>query len=307
VPGRTLIAGTRGSRLALRQTEIVLAALREKRPALSVEVREIRTEGDRDQRTSLAVIGGQGVFVRALEDALLAGEIDFAVHSLKDVPAETAEGLTIGAVPERDDPRDVLVTRDGATLAELSDAPSIGTSSQRRSVQLRALREDVQPIDIRGNVDTRVRKVDDGQYDGAVLAAAGLKRLGMLERASEVFDPAVFLPAAGQGSLAVEAREGDGDVIDLLLAIDDAAAHAASDAERAFLQRIGGGCRLPFGVLAEVAKDQLRIRGFMSDDGGSESVRAEKIGPCTDAKGLGMGLADALLEQGGSRFLDVPA
>jgi hydroxymethylbilane synthase len=307
VAARAFVAGTRGSRLALRQTEIVLEALRRARAGVKVDVREIHTEGDRKQDISLMAIGGQGVFVKALEDALLAGEIDFAVHSLKDVPAQTAGGLAIVCVPQRDDPRDALVARGGVRLEDLPPGARIGTSSQRREVQLRALRDDIECADIRGNVDTRIRKVDEGLYDGAVLAVAGLKRLGLLDRASEVFDAAGFLPAVGQGSLAVEARGDDRGVIEMLTAIDDADAHIASVAERAFLGRLGGGCRLPFGALAEAIDDSLRVRAFIGDSGGHEIIRAEAAGPRDEAEGLGVGLAESLLAQGGREFMELPA
>lgn len=301
---RALVAGTRGSRLALRQTETILEALRAARPNVTFEVREVRTEGDRNASASLATIGGQGVFVKALEDALLRREIDFAVHSLKDMPAETAPGLVIAAVPHRADPRDALVAREGAGIADLPQGARVGTGSARRAVQLRSLRPDVEAIDIRGNVDTRIRKVDSGAYDAAVLAVAGLERLGLLDRASEIFEPEAFLPAVGQGALAVEARADDTELIELLPAVDDSDAHRACDAERAFLLRLGGGCRLPFGALARVEGETLRICGFISNDGGSETFRAETDGPVADAESAGVRLAESLLEQGAERFVE---
>ncbi len=301
--GRRLTVGTRGSRLALRQTELVVTALREHYSDIEIEVREIRTEGDRRPGESLTAIGGQGVFVKEIEAALLRREIDVAIHSLKDVPADLAEGCVIAAVPQRGDPRDALVTRDGARLADLRPGARIGTGSARRAVQLRALRSDVEPADIRGNVETRIRKVDEGDYDGAVLAVAGLERLGLLGRASQVFEPEELLPAVGQGALAVEARADDTELLQLLAAIDDRSARVAVEAERAFLQRLGGGCRLPFGALAEIDGAMLRIRGFSSDDTGTELFRSEQTGAVTDATTLGARLAEQLLSLNASFYV----
>ena len=310
---RVLVAGTRGSRLALRQTDLVVAMLLQARATAagssvaepSIDIREIRTEGDRDATTPLSRIGGQGVFVKELERALVRGEIDFAVHSLKDVPAELAAGCLIAAVPPRADPRDALVSRSGAPLAGLPAGARVGTGSARRAAQLRATRPDVEPVEIRGNVDTRIRKVDDGEFDAAVLAVAGLERLGLLERASEVLEPDVMLPAVGQGALAVEARADDAGVLALLATIDDHDARLACEAERAFLSRLGGGCRLPFGALATVDGDEMRIEGFIANDDGSRSFRDEVRGRAGAA--LGTHLAERLLAQGASEFVEALA
>jgi hydroxymethylbilane synthase len=300
---RKLTVGTRASRLALRQTEIIADALRERHPEIEIDVREIRTEGDRRASESLAAIGGEGVFVKEIEAALLRHEIDFAVHSLKDVPADLADGCVIAAVPQRADPRDALVTSNGARLADLPSGARIGTGSERRAVQLRTLRNDIDPVDIRGNVETRIRKVDEGQFAGAVLAIAGLERLGLRERAAQVFEVDELLPAVGQGALAVEARADDRELLDLLATIDDRAARLAVEAERAFLQRLGGGCRLPFGALAEIDGDALHIRGFISDAAGARAFRAELRGAADDAATVGAQLADQLLAQGAAEFV----
>lgn len=301
---RTLIVGTRGSRLALRQTELVVEALRAHYPKLQIEPKEIRTEGDRRAHDSLLRIGGQGVFVKEIEAALLRGEIDFAVHSLKDMPAELAAGCVIAAVPERGDPRDALVSRDSAPLAELPAGARVGTGSARRAVQLRALRPDVEPMDIRGNVDTRIRKVDEGEVDAVVLAAAGLERLGLLGRAAQVFAPDVMLPAVGQGALAVEARADDTDLLELLSAIDHRESRLACETERSFLGRLGGGCRLPFGALAAVEGDTVRARAFISDADGARLLRAEVGGPAAEPQAVGVQLAERLLEQGAAAFVE---
>ena len=295
--GRTLILGTRGSRLALRQTDVAIEALRAQQPDLHVEVREIRTEGDRS-KASLMQIGGLGVFVKELEAALLRNEIDLAVHSLKDVPNDLSDGLTLAAVLPRADPRDALVARDGATLADLPAGARVGTGSARRAVQLRLLRPDIEPVDIRGNVDTRVRKVDEGEFDAAVLAVAGLERLGLLDRASQVFDADAMLPAVGQGAVALEARADDAEVLALLAAADHSDSRLACEAERAFLARLGGGCRLPFGALATVEGETLHARGFISDAEGARLFRADVSGPTNAAAAVGVELAEALLAQG---------
>jgi len=294
---RKFTVGTRGSRLALIQTHLVVEALRKKNTDFEIDVREIRTEGDRRPGESLAAIGGQGVFVKEIEAALLRREIDLAVHSLKDVPAGLADGCVIAAMPQRADPRDALVTREGAMLADLRPGARIGTGSARRAVQIRALRNDIDPADIRGNVETRIRKVDEGQYDAAVLAVAGLVRLGLLDRASQIFDADVLIPAVGQGALAVEARANDTELLDLLVGIDDKNARLAAEAERAFLQRLGGGCRLPFGALAEIDGATLSMRGFLATDGAAELFRAELSGDVSKHLELGINLADELLSQ----------
>ena len=303
-PRRAFVVGTRGSRLALRQTELVLELLRARYQELRFAVREVRTEGDRRPDEPLSRIGGQGVFVKELEAALLRGEVDLAVHSLKDVPAELADGLTLAAMPERGDPRDALIARDGATLAELLPGARVGTGSARRAVQLRALRPDLAPVEIRGNVDTRVRKVDEGDVDAVVLASAGLERLGLLARASELFPLDVMLPAVGQGALAVEARAGDAEVLELLAAIDHRETRLVCEAERSFLRRLGGGCRLPFGALAEVEGATLRARGFISDGDGAQLLRAEVSGPAVEAEDIGVRLAERLLAQGAAAFVE---
>ncbi len=299
-----LVAGTRGSRLALAQTELTLQALRDVHPRLQFELREIRTEGDRRPDASLATIGGQGVFVKELEAALLRREIDIAIHSLKDVPAQPAAGLTLACFPQRGDARDALVTPDGRTLAELPPGARIGTGSSRRAVQLRQLRPDIEIADIRGNVDTRIRKVDEGQYDATVLAVAGLERLGLRERAAEVFAADAMIPAAGQGALVLQVRADDKETADLLLPIDHADTRRACQAERAFLARLGGGCRLPFGALAEVDGEELRIRGFISDAQGDRTFRANASGSAAEAAATGTRLAEQLLDQGAAEFVE---
>jgi hydroxymethylbilane synthase len=270
---RTFVVGTRGSRLALAQTQLVVDALRAAHPDVRLELREIKTEGDRSA-APLSQIGGLGVFTKALEDALLAGEIDIAVHSLKDLPPRLPDGLTLAAIPKRGDPRDALVTRDGRTLADLPAGARIGTGSARRAVQLRVLRPDVEPVEIRGNVDTRIRKVDDGEYDGAVLAMAGLERLGLAARASQIFTVNDMVPAVGQGAMGVETRTDDGKARDLMAEVEDRATGREVWAERAFLDWLGAGCRLPVAAHAVFTDERLNIEGMIADDAGAITRRS---------------------------------
>jgi hydroxymethylbilane synthase len=302
---RTFVIGTRGSRLALRQTDIVRDLLRAAHPGARVEVREIRTEGD-VSTAPLSMIGGAGVFTKAIEDALLAGAIDIAVHSLKDLPPQIASGLAIAAIPERGDPRDALVTRDGRGLSELPRGARVGTGSARRAVQLLALRADLEMADIRGNVDTRVRKVEEGNFDAAILALAGLQRLGLEAKAAQVFSPFEITPSVGQGCLAVEVREDDREALEVVTAIDHTESRRAADAERAFLARLGAGCRLPVG--AHTARyegdDVLRIFGMLAAGSPQRILRASEQGRVGDATKIGERLAQSLIDEAGGDYLD---
>jgi hydroxymethylbilane synthase len=302
VSGRSFVVGSRGSRLSQRQTELAMDALRRAHPQARFESRAIRTFGDRS-RASLGEIGGRGVFVAELEHALLIGEIDIAVHSLKDMPSDATGGLAVAAVTEREDARDVLVSRDGLTLADLPDGAAVGTGSPRRAAQLLAARSDLRIVDIRGNVDTRIRKVRDGQYDAAVLAAAGLARLGWLDRAAEVLSTEVMLPAVGQGALAIQVRADDAEATQLVSAVDHAPSHLATAAERAFEARLGGGCHAAIAALGEVNGAGLRLRGLVGDPTGGRLLRGELEGPVDDAEALGVRLAEVLLSQGAADLL----
>lgn len=297
---RTILVGTRGSRLARAQTTAVVESLRRLHPGVTFEVLEVHTQGDVDRATPLAAIGGQGVFVKELEAALQRREVDLAVHSLKDVPTALGDGLIIAAVPARADVRDAVVTRDGRSLAEQPTGARVGTGSRRRAVQLRELRPDLHPVDIRGNVDTRIRKVEEGQVDAVLLAAAGLGRLGWLGRAAEILPVESMLPAVGQGALALETRGEDADLVELLRPLDDPATHLAVEAERSFLRRLGGGCTLPVGAYGELDGDTLRVRGLLADDAGGSVLRAEVCGAAADATSLGIRLAEELMALGGT-------
>jgi len=302
-PERVIIVGSRGSRLALRQTELVLAELRRRFPGRRFEVEEVRTTGDRRPDAPLATIGGQGVFVKELETALRARRVDLAVHSLKDVPSEVGRGLVLAAVTERGDVRDAVVSREHRRLAELPAGSRVGTGSLRRAVQVRALRPDLQVVELRGNVDTRLRKVEEGLVDAAILAAAGLARLGYLERAAELLDTDTMLPAIGQGALTLEARADDAEVIEMASSLDHRDTRLATAAERAFLARLGGGCRLPIAALGVVEGDSLRLRALIADAEGRRLLRGEMTGPASDAEALGAALAEQLLAQGAAELI----
>jgi hydroxymethylbilane synthase len=304
VPAERIIrVGTRGSPLARRQTDAVLAALKRRYPDRRFEPRPLRTSGDRRTRAPLDRLGGVGVFVKELESALLAGEIDMAVHSLKDVPTAVPEGLTIAAVAGREDPRDALVSRSGAKLTELPPGARVGTGSPRRACQLRALRPDIEVVGIRGNVDTRLRKVEAGEVEAVVMAAAALARMGWLDRASEVLSFDVMLPAPGQGALAVEIRSDDDAAREMASAIDDGDSHHAATAERAFLRRLGGGCAVPIAALGSMDGGRLRLRGLVGDAMGRRILRADIQGPADDAEALGVRLAERLLSEGAGELL----
>lgn len=302
MPARALRIGTRGSALALAQAGHVRDALAAAHPDLAPELVPIRTTGDRLQQGPLAPAGGKGLFVKEIEEALQAGRIDCAVHSLKDLPAELAPGLVLGAVPARADPRDVLVTR-AADLGALPPGSRVGTASVRRRAQLLARRPDLAIVFLRGNVDTRLRKWRDGDVDALVLAAAGLVRLGIAEPAARPLASDVLLPAIGQGALALECRADDGATRARLRAVADADAEVAIAAERAFLHAIGGDCNTPMAAHAEVAGARVRLRAMVIDPDGRERVEAHDEADRADAAALGAAIAGALLAGGAERLL----
>jgi len=296
--------GTRRSALALTQSTIVADLLRG-RLGRDVELVEIATEGD-TSAAPLAQLGGTGVFVSALRDALLDGRVDLAVHSLKDLPTAPYDGIALAAVPDREDPRDVVVARDGLTLGELPAGSTIGTGSPRRAAQLHALGLGLDVLDIRGNVDTRIGKVHTGDYDAVVLARAGLARLGRLDEATEVLDPLQLLPAPGQGALAVECRADDADLVATLATLEDPRSRAAVDAERAVLATLEGGCSAPIGALAEVVEgedgDELWVRAVALSRDGALTVRMSASGDPADAVGVGTRLAREMLADGAAEL-----
>jgi hydroxymethylbilane synthase len=293
---QSILIGSRSSALALVQAESVASALGALYPGRTFTIVHIRTEGDRVLERPLVEIGGKGVFVKEIEESLSAHDVDLAVHSCKDLPTEQPAGLTIGAFLARADPRDVLVARQGRPLAELPGGARVGTGSLRRVAQLRALRPDLVLADIRGNVDTRLRKLDEGQYDAIVLAAAGLSRLGLDGRVSEYFDPQVVLPAPGQGALALELRVDDEEVLELISALDHPATRQAAGAERAFLRGLGGGCDVPIGAYAWPDGGELALRGMLAAQDGANPFYAEGRGPAAQPEVLGERLARMVLE-----------
>jgi hydroxymethylbilane synthase len=297
-----LKVGTRGSALALWQTSWVVEQLRHLRPDLEVEKRTIKTQGDRQLNVPLSVIGGKGVFVTEIEDALLRGEVDLAVHSLKDMPSEQPDGLTIAAVPPREGARDAVVSRLGLRLLALPEGARVGTSSQRRQAQLLALRPDLKVESLRGNLDTRLRK-SDSDYEAIILAVAGLHRLGFGERIVEILSPEICTPAVGQGALAIEARADDGPTLALLAQLDDPTTRQAVAAERAFLGEMGGGCAVPLGAYAAPEGDQLTVRAVVAHPSGSPCLRRTVSGPAADAPVLGRRLAELLLADGARALL----
>ncbi len=295
-----IVVGTRGSRLALIQTESVVNRLKLIHLDLEISTRKVVTAGDRDRLTHLDRIG-TNVFVKELEVALLDDRIDLAVHSLKDVPTDIPQGLGLIAVTERDDPRDALVAR--ALLDDLPAGSRIGTGSLRRTIQIAQIRPDLETCSIRGNVDTRLSKVDSGEIGGVVLAAAGLKRLGWQDKITQYLPLKNFLPAAGQGALVVEARLEDKELIDLVLPINHLPTWQCVTAERTFLRELGGGCRAPIATLGTIDGVRLRLEGMVANPIGRKMLRDSIEGDITSAQELGMNLARKMLAMGASEFI----
>lgn len=289
--------GTRRSALALAQASEVADALRGQGEA--VEIVPMRTEGDRLATVSLALVGGKGLFVREIDEALLAAHIDVAVHSLKDLPAALPDGLCLAALPPRADPRDVLLTRGAKSLRALAPGAVVGTSSPRRRALVLAARPDLAVEPLRGNVDTRLRKLESGACDAVILAAAGLRRLGLTPAHAELLDPEDFVPAVGQGIIAVEARCDDARTLASLAALDDRATRACAEAERALLSRLGASCNSPLAAHATVLGESvLRLTALVASDDGRAVLRARGEGSVAQAAAIGRELADTLLERG---------
>jgi len=301
---KILTVATRGGQLALAQTRIVTDALQEIYPDVTIKVKKVTTTGDRDRRTALWNLRMSGFFTSRVEDALLAGEANLAVHSFKDLPTQQREGLTIAAVCDRKFAQDCLVTAHPiGSVEQLAEAARVGTSSLRRAAQIRHLRADLQCVPIRGNVQTRLKKLDAGKYDAIVLAKAGLERLSLSERISIDLDPAQFIPAAAQGALAVQVRSGDQASAGLVAAIDDKKARTATLAERQILVTMQCGCRAPVGAFARIVGDDMKICAFISDLDGKNFIRREIAGPIHDADKLAKELAGNLLSAGGQKIL----
>ena len=303
---RSLVIGSRGSKLALWQAEQARARLQSLDPETDVRIEIIKTTGD-VKNDPLSVIGGKGVFTKELEDALLDGRIDIAVHSLKDLPTVLPEGLSITAICEREDARDALVVRDGeqnGSLLHLPKGAVVGTSSQRRLAQLKALRNDVVVSDLRGNVDTRIRKLDEGRYDAVILASAGLVRLGLEARISARIPITEMLPAVGQGAIAIETRSDNELAVESASRLDHRETHIACLAERAFLRSLGGGCQFPIAAHAVIEQDLLKLDGLVAKPDGSEILRGSLAGAPDSAEHVGRSLAQQLLAQGADSLLN---
>ena len=301
-----VVIGTRGSKLALWQTNWVKRELERAYPGLQIEVQIISTKGDRVQDVSLPKLGeqGKGLFTKELEDAMIAGAIDLAVHSLKDLPTELPDRLHIGAICEREDVRDALVARTGInSFDDLSVGAKLGTSSLRRQAQIRARRPDLVILPVRGNVDTRLRKLDEGNFDAIILAAAGLHRLGFSSRITEHLSAQLVLPAVGQGALAIETRLDDASINQIVAAINHEQTRLACEAERAFLKGLGGGCLVPIAGHARVEADTLTLAGLVASVDGTKIVRDQRKGPARAAESIGKELADELLKRGADRIL----
>ena len=300
----TITIGTRASKLALRQAEYIAAEIEKHHSACHVELRTMTTKGDRILNAPLAKIGGKGLFTKELEQAMRAGEIDLAVHSLKDMPTEVPDGLVIGVITARLDSGDAFVSVKYASMEELPSGARVGTSSLRRRAQLLAVRPDLQLLDLRGNVNTRLAKLDAGAFDAIVLAAAGLKRLGLEERIRCVLPRSMILPAVGQGALAIECRAEDTEILSAIEFLADADMTAAAVAERAFLRRVEGGCQIPVGVYAEVgAGNVLHVDAMIASVDGVRVCRSRCMGAVEQAENLGISLAEELLDAGGRDIL----
>ncbi len=300
---KALRIGTRGSALALWQARSIARALREA-TGIEPEIVIIKTSGDKFQQTSFSQIGTKGVFIKELEDALLEGRIDLAVHSMKDVPTEMPEGLTIAAIGKREDVRDALLSSSGATLASLPLGARVGTSSLRRQSQLLYARRDLRMLELRGNVDTRIEKLKRGDYDAIVLAKAGLDRLGLSGNISQVLPPDVSLPAAGQGAIGIEARTGDAETLRVLSGLEDAEIRSAVTAERSALAGLGGGCQVPIGAWGRLENGKLALDVVVLSPDGTQRMWEKDSGSPEEAEAIGKRIAQKLRDCGASALLD---
>lgn len=298
-----MIIGSRGSKLALWQAEWVKSQLLA--GGYQVEIRTIKTTGDKMVDAPLPDSGVKGLFIKEIEEALIAGVVDLAVHSLKDLPNDQPDGLQVAAVPERADARDVLVSREAKLFANLPPGARVGTSSLRRKSQAGYLRRDLEIIPVRGNLDTRLKKLERGDYDALIMAAAGLHRLGFQDRITQYFSTTEMCPAVGQGALAIEIRKGDERIARAVGPLDHAPTHAAIRAERSTLRRLGGGCQLPIAAHAIAEEDCLRMRGVVASPDGTKMIHATAPGFINDPETLGATVAESLLSQGALSILDL--
>ena len=296
--------GTRASKLALWQANWVQSTLNEKFPDRKVELVTIKTKGDKILDVPLAKVGGKGLFVKEIEQALLESRIDLAVHSMKDMPAEIPQGLCIGAIPQREDPADILVSKDALAFCELKRGAVIGTSSLRRAAQLRHARPDIVIEPLRGNLDTRLKKLQTENLDAIVLAAAGIKRLSLEHHITEYLQADIMLPAVGQGALCIEMRQKDPTIGPMLAALDHTISRAVVLGERAFLNRLGGSCQVPIAGHGEILADTFSLTGLVADVDGSRILKATNSGPVDGAEAIGIQLAEQLLARGADKILE---
>ncbi|MEG3640011.1 hydroxymethylbilane synthase [Magnetococcus sp. PR-3] len=295
--------GTRASALAVWQAEWVKSQLESHHPGIIVELVRIKTKGDKILDVPLAKVGGKGLFVKELEEAMLDGRVDLAVHSMKDVPAEFPEGLMLGPILEREDPRDAVLSLNYKSIADLPQGALVGSSSLRRQSQIKADRPDLKLDWLRGNVGTRIQKLVDGNFDAIILAAAGVKRLKVTEHVVQYLEPEQMLPAVGQGAVGIEHRIGDTRIIDLLAPLDHPETQARVTAERAFLTKLEGGCQVPIAGFATLDGDTLTLRGLVAEVEGTKVLQEEISGPTAEAQTMGVALAEKLLSQGGREIL----
>jgi hydroxymethylbilane synthase len=297
--------GTRGSKLALTQTNFVAEKLKKVIPDAEIEICVIKTSGDIMQDVSLLTIGGQGVFVKELEEALLSGKIDLAVHSMKDVPGDIPEGLMFTAILPREDVRDVLVARNNIKMEFMPKGAKIGTGSQRRGAQIKAILPDVNIVPLRGNIDTRLKKIETENLTGVILAAAGMKRMGLAEKITQFLPVETMLPAVGQGALGLQIRKAVMELAKMCAPLNDAITAAEVKAERAFLRALGGGCRLPIAALGKLDGKMLTLEGMLAAPNGTTVFREKISGAKEEAEEIGKKLAEIILEKGGRRLLDL--
>ena len=297
--------GTRGSKLALMQTSFVADKLRKIMPETNIEICVIKTSGDIMQDVSLLTIGGQGVFVKELEDALLSKKIDLAVHSMKDVPGETPDELMFAAILPREDMRDVLVSRDNIKMESMPKGAKIGTGSQRRGAQIKAILPDVNIVSLRGNIETRLKKIETENLTGVILAAAGMKRMGLAEKITQFLPVETMLPAVGQGALGLQIRKMDIDLAKICASLNDMTTATEVTAERSFLRALGGGCRLPIAALGKLEGQRLSLEGMVAAPDGSTMIREKINGAKREAEELGKTLAEIILKKGGKKLLDL--
>jgi hydroxymethylbilane synthase len=300
---RHLVIASRESPLALRQTESIKALLLAKYPHLSVDILGMTTQADQRLDVQLIEIGGKGLFVKELEEALLDGRADIAVHSVKDVPMELPPGLCMPVIGEREDPRDAFVSNEYRSLAQLPRGAVLGTSSLRRQTQIRALRSDIELRSLRGNIQTRLKRLDEGDYDAIILAGAGLKRMGLANRIRDYLSIEESLPSAGQGALGIECREDDAAVKELIMSLDHPVTHACVTAERALCRRLGGGCKVPVAAFANIHHGELTLRGLVSNREGTRILRSHLSGKAEHAESIGTRVADELLQLGAEKIL----